>query len=79
MKHSFGRTASCIFLLACLVSSSLLAQPPGWNDPYPPHKVMDNLYYVGTAQLGSFLITSPEGISYTAVITRAQFPLSRLP
>jgi len=61
MKHSFGRTASCIFLLACLVSSSLLAQPPGWNDPYPPHKVMDNLYYVGTAQLGSFLITSPEG------------------
>ncbi len=61
MKHSFGRTASCIILLACLVSSSLLAQPPGWNDPYPPHKVMDNLYYVGTAQLGSFLITSPEG------------------
>jgi metallo-beta-lactamase class B len=61
MKHSFGRTASCIFLLACLLSSSLLAQPPGWNDPYPPHKVMDNLYYVGTAQLGSFLITSPEG------------------
>jgi len=37
------------------------AQPPGWNDPFPPHKVMDNLYYVGTAQLASFLITTPEG------------------
>lgn len=37
------------------------AQPPGWNDPFPAHKVMDNLYYVGTAQLGSFLITTPEG------------------
>jgi metallo-beta-lactamase class B len=37
------------------------AQPPGWNDPFPAHKVMDNLYYVGTSQLGSFLITTPEG------------------
>jgi len=37
------------------------AQPPGWNDPFPPHKVMDNLYYVGTAQLASFLIATPEG------------------
>jgi metallo-beta-lactamase class B len=36
-------------------------QPPGWNDPFPAHKVMDNLYYVGTAQLGSFLIATPEG------------------
>lgn len=37
------------------------SQPPGWIDPFPPHKVMDNLYYVGTAQLASFLITTPEG------------------
>lgn len=37
------------------------SQPPGWNDPFPPHRVMDNLYYVGTAQLASFLITTPEG------------------
>jgi len=37
------------------------AQPPGWNDPFPPHRVMDNLYYVGTSMLSSFLITTPEG------------------
>jgi len=37
------------------------AQPPGWNDPFPPHKVMDNVYYVGTSQLSSYLITTPEG------------------
>lgn len=44
-----------------LFSVLAIAQPPGWNDPFPPHKVMDNLYYVGTAQLSSFLITTPEG------------------
>ncbi|MDT8398221.1 MAG: MBL fold metallo-hydrolase [Pseudomonadales bacterium] len=37
------------------------AQPPGWNDPFPPHHVMDNLYYVGTSMLSSYLITTPEG------------------
>lgn len=32
-----------------------------WNAPFPPHRVMDNLYYVGTAALASFLITTSEG------------------
>jgi metallo-beta-lactamase class B len=47
-----------VFLLAPLVAA---AQPPGWNDPFPPHRVMDNLYYVGTAMLSSFLLTTPDG------------------
>jgi metallo-beta-lactamase class B len=38
-----------------------LGQPGGWNDPFPPHRVMDNLYYVGTAMLSSYLITTPQG------------------
>jgi metallo-beta-lactamase class B len=40
-----------------------LAQPAAvdWNAPFPPHRVMDNLYYVGTEQLASFLITTPDG------------------
>lgn len=38
-----------------------LAQAAGWNDPFPGHKVMDNFYYVGTKELASFLITTPEG------------------
>lgn len=32
-----------------------------WNKPFPPHKVIGNVYFVGTAELGSFLITTPEG------------------
>src|ERR1700724_1781203 len=37
------------------------SQPGGWNDPFPPHKVMDNFYYVGTKELASFLIVTPQG------------------
>lgn len=33
----------------------------GWDDPFPAHQVMDNLYFVGTGGLGTFLITTPEG------------------
>jgi len=32
-----------------------------WDDPFPPHRVMGNIYYVGSAGLASFLITTPEG------------------
>ena len=40
---------------------SALAQISTWNDPFPAHKVMDNVYYVGTKELASYLITTPEG------------------
>ena len=33
----------------------------GWDDPFAAHRVMDNLYFVGTGGLGTFLITTPEG------------------
>jgi metallo-beta-lactamase class B len=48
-------------LVATLLPCGLHAQPPGWNDPFPPHKVMDNLYYVGTSQLASWLLTTDDG------------------
>jgi len=35
--------------------------PAGWNDPFPPHRIMDNVYYVGTKELASFLIVTPQG------------------
>jgi metallo-beta-lactamase class B len=32
-----------------------------WNKPFPAHKIAGNVYFVGSEQLGSFLITTPEG------------------
>src|ERR1700675_4968409 len=31
------------------------------NIQFPPHKIVGNLYYVGSPILSSFLITTPEG------------------
>ena len=31
------------------------------NTPFPPHKVIGNIYYVGTESLASFLVVTPQG------------------
>ena len=49
---------------ACLLAVSALplgAQPEGWTRPFPGHRVIGNLYAVGTYDLGVFLITSEGG------------------
>jgi metallo-beta-lactamase class B len=58
---------NCVVLLL-VAASSVLAQnkqakqaKTDWNAPFPPHKVIGNIYYVGSAELASFLITTPQG------------------
>ena len=58
-------------LLALIVTTSVTAQPPqpsgspidtsNWNTPFPPFKIAGPIYYVGTAELGAYLITTPQG------------------
>ena len=52
-----------IMVLCCavLVISPATAQPDGWTTPFPGHRVIGNLYAVGTYDLASFLITSADG------------------
>src|SRR5262245_12149178 len=44
---------------------SILARNMGTTEDqttqFPPHKIIGNVYYVGTRTLSSFLITTPEG------------------
>src|ERR1700674_3374815 len=48
--------------LAALGAAQLLGQTRDErNKTFPPHKVIGNLYFVGTDNLGSFLITTPQG------------------
>jgi len=58
------RIGRCL-LLAGLSIALVFAQTKNgqvdWNKPFPPHKVIANVYFVGTAELGSFLITTPAG------------------
>jgi len=32
-----------------------------WHEPFPAHKVVGNVYYVGSRGLATFLITTPDG------------------
>lgn len=32
-----------------------------WTEPFPGHRIAGNLYYVGSRDLASYLITTPEG------------------
>lgn len=49
-------------LLPLLFASSLFAQDnPEWTTPHAPFRIADNLYYVGSQDLASYLITTPQG------------------
>jgi len=50
-----------ILFLLLAVSALGMAANPAWNQPFPPHKVIGNVYYVGTSELSSYLITTPQG------------------
>src|SRR6187401_3399609 len=48
--------------LLLFLTASLSAQPTAaWTEPFPPHKIAGNLYYVGSKDLASYLIATPEG------------------
>jgi metallo-beta-lactamase class B len=52
-----------ILILFFAVTGSLCAQTnPEWTQPFPPHRVIGNVYYVGSKDLASYLITTPQGL-----------------
>lgn len=57
-----------VLLLAFAVPASVPAQPSElaqqraeWNRPMAPFRIIGNVYYVGTAGLGAYLIAGPRG------------------
>ena len=42
-------------------SGATSARREDQRTPFPPHKIIGNIYYVGTRSLASFLITTPQG------------------
>ncbi len=43
-------------------TGSLLSQTnPDWVQSFPPHRIIGNVYYVGSRDLAAFLITTPQG------------------
>lgn len=52
----------CILSAACLLQAQTARRSPdNWYAPLPAHRVVGNVYYVGTADLAEYLITTPQG------------------
>ncbi|MBV8817354.1 MAG: subclass B3 metallo-beta-lactamase [Acidobacteriaceae bacterium] len=49
-----------VFVLVCLAALFVTAQKD-WDEPFPPHRIAGNLYYVGSTGLSSYLVTTPQG------------------
>jgi metallo-beta-lactamase class B len=57
MTRSILRSITLAFFatIACAQGS------PDWSEPFIPHRVAGNVYYVGSKGLASYLITTPQG------------------
>ena len=52
------------FLFPCIIHAQTVTEPmtkEEWTRPFPPFRIAGNLYYVGTYDLGCYLITTANG------------------
>jgi metallo-beta-lactamase class B len=53
---------SCLTLVLCCASIPAHAETnPSWTTPISPFRIADNLYYVGSQDLASYLVVTPQG------------------
>ncbi len=56
------KTLFLSLILTLVFAGSAFAQAtPDWTNPFPPYRIIGNVYYVGSQGLASFLITTKEG------------------
>jgi metallo-beta-lactamase class B len=57
------KTTALLVLCACvaLASRALAQTDPDWTRPFPPFRIIGNVYWVGSYDLSSYLITTPQG------------------
>jgi metallo-beta-lactamase class B len=59
------RALALAAIFTCTLSPTLLAQQgqqdPDWTAPQTPFRIVGNLYYVGSKDLASYLIVTPQG------------------
>ena len=54
----FTKTIAIVALTAVAVAAP---QNPEWTKPFPPFRIVGNVYWVGSYDLSSYLITTPQG------------------
>lgn len=62
-RHLVRRCGLLLALFLFAFAASLAADPnPDWARPFPSFRIVGNLYYVGSADLASYLIATPQGL-----------------
>src|SRR5437667_11265212 len=54
-------TSLLMFGCFALASPSLAQGDPNWTRPFPPFRIVGNVYWVGSYDLATYLITTPQG------------------
>jgi metallo-beta-lactamase class B len=60
-RCSLALNVVCALGMVLAVTIRVGAQSADWTEPFPPHQIVGNLYYVGSRGLASYLIATPEG------------------
>src|ERR1051326_6865940 len=69
---------SLVLVTAMFLTMGLAAQAhPDWTTPFPPHRVVGNIYYVGSQGLASYLITTSQGNILINSSLEASVPMIR--
>src|SRR5579859_222249 len=58
-------------------ASPVLPNSPDWSEPFPPHRMIGNIYYVGSRGLASYLITTQAGHILINANLQSSVPLIR--
>ncbi len=69
-----------VLALSCSLFAQANAKAPGsadWSEPFPPHRMIGNIYYVGSRGLASYLITTPAGDILINSNLKSSVPLIR--
>lgn len=79
MRHPIRATLTLLFAMTILIAlpGRAAAQSNDWTDPFPPFRVVGNLYYVGSKGLANYLITTPAGHILINSDMEANVPLIR--
>ncbi|HEY7546370.1 MAG TPA: subclass B3 metallo-beta-lactamase [Blastocatellia bacterium] len=56
-----GRWLALVLLIPALAFAQSDPTSREWNRPVKPYRVIGNIYYVGAAEVSSYLITTPQG------------------
>ena len=78
MQQKARRVLIRLTMMGLSLAVSAIAQSaPDWTEPFPPHRVAGNVYYVGSKGLASYLITTSEGSILINSSLESSVPLIR--